>query len=48
MLLELAIGDAFGAGFEYAAAEIVHKKNDLSGYIQHPGTASDPAATPTT
>src|ERR1700722_10974607 len=36
MLLELAIGDAYGAGFEYAADRIVREKNDLSGYIQHP------------
>ncbi|CAN1209156.1 ADP-ribosylglycohydrolase family protein [Tumidithrix helvetica PCC 7403] len=35
MLLELAIGDAYGAGFEYAAAPIL-KRNDLSGYIKHP------------
>jgi ADP-ribosyl-[dinitrogen reductase] hydrolase len=35
MLLELAIGDAYGAGFEYASAAIL-KRNDLSGYIQHP------------
>lgn len=32
MLLELAIGDAYGAGFEYAAIE----HNDLTGYVQHP------------
>lgn len=36
MLLELAIGDAYGAGFEYADLEIVQLYNDLSGYIQHP------------
>jgi ADP-ribosylglycohydrolase len=36
MLLELAIGDAYGAGFEYAADRIVHEQNDLSCYIQHP------------
>lgn len=35
MLLELAIGDAYGAGFEYAN-EMVEKHNDLSRYIQHP------------
>jgi ADP-ribosyl-[dinitrogen reductase] hydrolase len=35
MPLELAIGDAYGAGFEYAN-ELVEKHNDLSGYIQHP------------
>jgi ADP-ribosyl-[dinitrogen reductase] hydrolase len=35
MLLELAIGDAYGAGFEYAN-EMVAKYNDLSRYVQHP------------
>lgn len=36
MLLELAIGDAYGAGFEYAADRIVREQNKLSRYIQHP------------
>jgi ADP-ribosyl-[dinitrogen reductase] hydrolase len=36
MLVELAIGDAYGAGFEYAADRIVRERNDLSAYIQHP------------
>jgi ADP-ribosyl-[dinitrogen reductase] hydrolase len=36
MLVELAIGDAYGAGFEYAATRIVREQNDLSRYIQHP------------
>jgi ADP-ribosylglycohydrolase len=35
MLLELAIADAYGAGFEYAD-EMVERYNDLSGYVQHP------------
>jgi ADP-ribosylglycohydrolase len=35
MLLELAIGDTYGAGFEYAD-EMVERYNDLSGYVQHP------------
>ncbi len=35
MLLELAVGDAYGAGFEYAQ-ENVYKKNDLSSYVTHP------------
>ena len=35
MLLELAIGDAYGAGFEYAN-ERVERFNDLSGYVKHP------------
>ncbi|MFN6564198.1 MAG: ADP-ribosylglycohydrolase family protein [Nostoc sp. ChiSLP01] len=34
MLLELAIADAYGAGFEYADDAIVN--NDLSRYVQHP------------
>jgi len=36
MLIELAIGDAYGAGFEYASDRIVRKHNDLGRYIQHP------------
>lgn len=34
MLLELAIADAYGAGFEYADEMLVN--NDLSRYVQHP------------
>lgn len=36
MLVELAIGDAYGAGFEYAANWMVREYNDLSAYVQHP------------
>ncbi len=36
MLLELAIGDAYGAGFEYADPQIVREYNNLSRFIQHP------------
>ena len=36
MLVELAIGDAYGAGFEYASDRMVREKNDLSGYVRHP------------
>ncbi len=36
MLLELAIGDAYGAGFEYVDREMVLRRNDLSGYVKHP------------
>jgi ADP-ribosylglycohydrolase len=36
VLVELAIGDAYGAGFEYANAATVRAGNDLSGYVQHP------------
>jgi len=35
MLIELAIGDAYGAGFEYVERKDVHPNNDLS-YHQHP------------
>ncbi|MFC0107308.1 ADP-ribosylglycohydrolase family protein [Kibdelosporangium aridum] len=35
MLVELAVGDAYGAGFEYAPAGFVAARNDLSGYVQH-------------
>ncbi len=34
MLLELAIGDAYGAGFEFADEMLA--ANDLSQYVQHP------------
>jgi ADP-ribosyl-[dinitrogen reductase] hydrolase len=34
MLLELAVGDAYGAGFEYAPE--MAQRNDLSGYMRHP------------
>ncbi len=36
MLLELAIGDAYGAGFEYADKKFIQEKNTLQGYVQHP------------
>jgi ADP-ribosylglycohydrolase len=36
MLLELAIGDAYGAGFEYVDAEMIRQQNTLSGYVKHP------------
>jgi ADP-ribosylglycohydrolase len=36
MLLELAIGDAYGAGFEYVDAKMIHRQNDLSRYVKHP------------
>jgi ADP-ribosyl-[dinitrogen reductase] hydrolase len=35
MLLELAVGDAYGAGFEYAN-EMVKQYNDLTRYVKHP------------
>lgn len=36
MLIEMAIGDAYGAGFEYVKAATVQAYNDLSKYRQHP------------
>jgi ADP-ribosyl-[dinitrogen reductase] hydrolase len=42
MLVELAIGDAYGAGFEYVSDSIVLERNDLSGYMQHPRHATQP------
>jgi ADP-ribosylglycohydrolase len=36
MLLELAIGDAYGAGFEYADSEMIRQQNNLSRYVKHP------------
>jgi len=44
MLLELAIGDAYGAGFEYADAEIVRQHNDLSAYVKHPKHDTQPGS----
>lgn len=41
MLLELAVGDAYGAGFEYAN-ENVTAYNNLSRYIKHPRHAIIP------
>lgn len=36
MLLELAIGDAYGAGFEYVDRDAVQQHNDLSRFVRHP------------
>lgn len=36
MLVEMAIGDAYGAGFEYAPASFVAENNQVSGYVRHP------------
>ncbi|ONI75010.1 ADP-ribosylglycohydrolase [Actinosynnema sp. ALI-1.44] len=35
MLVELAVGDAYGAGFEYAPRAFVEARNTLDGYVQH-------------
>jgi ADP-ribosyl-[dinitrogen reductase] hydrolase len=42
MLIEIAIGDAYGAGFEYASDKLVREQNDLSRYVQHPRHAIKP------
>lgn len=36
MLVELAVGDAYGAGFEYVDADFIRAHNDLSRYVKHP------------
>lgn len=36
MLLELAVGDAYGAGFEYVDRNMVRQFNTLERYIKHP------------
>ena len=36
MLLELAVGDAYGAGFEYVNRSYITQFNDLSQYVKHP------------
>lgn len=35
IMLAIAIGDGYGAGFEYAPPKLVEAHNDLSGYVQH-------------
>lgn len=36
MLLELAVGDAYGAGFEYADRNLIRQFNTLERYVKHP------------
>ncbi len=36
MIIEGAIGDAYGAGFEFADMEFIKNKNQLTHYQQHP------------
>lgn len=36
MMVELAVGDAYGAGFEYAPPAFVARHNTVEGYVQHP------------
>src|SRR5262249_9542033 len=42
MLLELAVGDAYGAGFEYAPQDLIRKHNNALVYVQHPRHALRP------
>jgi ADP-ribosyl-[dinitrogen reductase] hydrolase len=36
MVFEGALGDAYGAGFEFAAREVIDQQNHVSHYIPHP------------
>jgi ADP-ribosyl-[dinitrogen reductase] hydrolase len=36
MLVELAVGDSYGAGFEFTSDAFIAQNNDLSKYRQHP------------
>ena len=42
MMLELAVGDAYGAGFEYAPAGAVRQFNTAERYVKHPRHRIDP------
>jgi ADP-ribosyl-[dinitrogen reductase] hydrolase len=42
VLLELAIGDAYGAGFEYVNRQLIRQFNDLSRYVKHPRHSTKP------
>lgn len=42
MLMELAVGDAYGAGFEYVNHQLIRQFNDLSRYVQHPRHSTRP------
>ncbi len=35
MLVEIAMGDAYGAGFEFCSREKIHRSNHLAGYVPH-------------
>ncbi len=36
MLIELAVGDAYGAGFEYVNKQLINQFNNLARYTKHP------------
>jgi ADP-ribosylglycohydrolase len=42
MLLELAVGDAYGAGFEYAPPDVIGQHNTATHYIKHQKHAIPP------
>jgi ADP-ribosylglycohydrolase len=42
LMLPLALGDAYGAGFEYSPEQFVRLLNDLTAYRQHPTHAIAP------
>lgn len=44
MLVEMAVGDAYGAGFEYADPAFVRAHNQVKGYVRHPRHAIAPGA----
>lgn len=44
MLMELAIGDAYGACFEFASDSFVRNRNMLIGYTQHPWHTMKPGS----
>ena len=42
MLLELAVGDAYGAGFEYVNKQLITQFNNLGRYVKHPRHSTRP------
>jgi ADP-ribosyl-[dinitrogen reductase] hydrolase len=44
MLLEIAIGDAYGAAFEYVPRAHIDRHNTLAGYAKHPRHALAPGS----
>jgi ADP-ribosylglycohydrolase len=44
MLLEIAVGDAYGAGMEYVEADFTREHNHLRSYVEHPRHAVTPGA----
>ena len=42
MLIELAVGDAYGAGFEYVNSQLIRQFNTLAAYRRHPRHGTKP------